>query len=241
MTVTRCGLVAWILLVWVLPARSANLTKIERTIAKEPAYQSKAPRYCLLVFGPEARTRVWLVLDGQTLYVDRDANGDLTGASKRIVSSGKSPRLLRFEVSTVFPVPAKDQTDLYVDIYEDGGAYVYLLNYKGDSLIRRQDTARRQDKEESLRFADRPQDSPILAFDGTLTFQLVNTKQAFVRGNKSSPFEVRIGTPGLGSNAFLRFFSEDLAASAQIAFPKGAITPFPAITQSFAVSGLPQP
>ena len=38
-------------------AWGADLTKIDRTIAKEPAYKSK-PKYCLLVFGPEAKTRV---------------------------------------------------------------------------------------------------------------------------------------------------------------------------------------
>ena len=32
-------------------AWGADLTKIDRTIAKEPAYKSK-PKYCLLVFGP---------------------------------------------------------------------------------------------------------------------------------------------------------------------------------------------
>src|SRR5438067_566227 len=41
---------------------AADLAKIDRTIVKEPAYKS-APKYCLLVFGPEAATRVWLVLD----------------------------------------------------------------------------------------------------------------------------------------------------------------------------------
>ena len=43
-------------------------------------YQSKSPKYALLIFGPEARTRIWLVLDGTTLYVDRNGNGDLTDA-----------------------------------------------------------------------------------------------------------------------------------------------------------------
>ena len=32
-------------------AQAVDLTKIDRTIAKEPAYKNK-PRYCLLVFGP---------------------------------------------------------------------------------------------------------------------------------------------------------------------------------------------
>jgi hypothetical protein len=66
------------------PAARADLGKVERTIAREPASQSKAPRYCLLVFGREARTRVWLVLDGHTLYVDRNGNGDLTEEGERV-------------------------------------------------------------------------------------------------------------------------------------------------------------
>ncbi|MCI0642813.1 MAG: hypothetical protein L0Y72_17845 [Gemmataceae bacterium] len=48
-------------------ASAGDLSKIERTIGKEPAYQSK-PKYCLVVFGPEAKSRVWLVLDGETLF-----------------------------------------------------------------------------------------------------------------------------------------------------------------------------
>src|SRR6516164_6560345 len=61
----------------------ADLTKIDRTIAKEPAYKSK-PKYGLLVFGPEAKSRVWLVLDGDVLYVDKNGNGDLTEKDERI-------------------------------------------------------------------------------------------------------------------------------------------------------------
>ena len=48
-----------------------DLAKIERSIKKEPAYKS-TPRYCLLVFGPEADKRVWLVLDGDVLGLDLD-------------------------------------------------------------------------------------------------------------------------------------------------------------------------
>jgi hypothetical protein len=65
---------------------AADLTKIERSIRKEPAYQSKTPRYCLLVFGLEAKSRVWLVLDGKTLYVDRNGNGDLTDDGEKIAA-----------------------------------------------------------------------------------------------------------------------------------------------------------
>src|SRR5262245_53850916 len=64
-------------LAWASGATAADLSKLDRNIKKEPAYKGK-PRYCLLVFGPEARHSVWLVLDGDTLYVDRNGNGDLT-------------------------------------------------------------------------------------------------------------------------------------------------------------------
>ncbi len=55
-----------------------EIAKLDRTITKEPRYESKTPWYCLLLFGPEAKARVWLVLDGDKLYVDRNGNGDLT-------------------------------------------------------------------------------------------------------------------------------------------------------------------
>jgi hypothetical protein len=68
----------------VSPATAADLSEIDRIIVKEPAYQSKAAKYCLLVFGPEAKTRVWLVQDGDKLYVDRNGSGDLTEPGKQV-------------------------------------------------------------------------------------------------------------------------------------------------------------
>src|SRR5260370_20992661 len=54
-----------------------DLTKIDRTIRKEPVYRTK-PRYALLVLGPKAATRMWLVVDGRTVYVARHRNCGLT-------------------------------------------------------------------------------------------------------------------------------------------------------------------
>jgi hypothetical protein len=59
------------------PLQAADLAAIERTIGKQPAYGAE-PRYCLLLFGAEAKIRVWIVKDGRALHVDRNANGDLT-------------------------------------------------------------------------------------------------------------------------------------------------------------------
>src|SRR5438876_11489570 len=62
----------------------ADLSKVDRSIGKEPVYQSKNPKYCLVVPDTEAKTRIWLVLDGDVLYVDRNMNGDLTDAGEKI-------------------------------------------------------------------------------------------------------------------------------------------------------------
>ena len=67
-------------------ASATDLSKVDRTITKEPVYKSKTPKYGLLLFGPEAKDRVWMVLDGDVLYVDRNGNGDLTEAGEVIAA-----------------------------------------------------------------------------------------------------------------------------------------------------------
>src|SRR5262245_56560699 len=77
------------LLVTAQPGLGVDLAKVDRTIAKQPAYHTKAPKYGLLVFGPEAKSRAWVVLDGDFLYVDRNCNGDLTEAGERLLLKKK--------------------------------------------------------------------------------------------------------------------------------------------------------
>jgi hypothetical protein len=73
------------------PSAAADLSALDRTIKKEPVYAGK-PRYGLLAFGPDARDRVWLVQDGDTLYVDRNGNGDLTEPGEKVsAAKGTAP------------------------------------------------------------------------------------------------------------------------------------------------------
>ena len=81
---TRFVIAAAVLLTHFGNPLSASPPKIDRTLKKEPAYKSPAPKYGLLGFGPQAADRVWLVVDGNTLYVDRNGNGDLTEAGEKV-------------------------------------------------------------------------------------------------------------------------------------------------------------
>ncbi len=58
------------------------VSKAIRTLVKEPIYKNK-PKYCLVLFGMTGRTRLWLVQDGDTLYVDKNDNRDLTDPGER--------------------------------------------------------------------------------------------------------------------------------------------------------------
>jgi hypothetical protein len=69
-----------------------DFAKVERKIDKLPQL-GPAPRFGLYLFGVDARTRVWAVLDKSDpksdvydlLYLDRNGNGDLTEPGERLV------------------------------------------------------------------------------------------------------------------------------------------------------------
>lgn len=72
---------------WLSPhVLATDYDAVGRRLTKEPAYRTKNPRYALLLFGPEARLRVWVVLDGAVLYVDRNGDGDLTAENERFAT-----------------------------------------------------------------------------------------------------------------------------------------------------------
>jgi hypothetical protein len=55
----------------------ASANDFDRPELKEPAYES-TPKYSLLVLGRSGDVKVWMVEDGERLFVDKNANGDLT-------------------------------------------------------------------------------------------------------------------------------------------------------------------
>ena len=211
---------------------ATDLTKIDRAIAKEPAYKSR-PKYCLLVFGPEARTRVWLVLDGEVLYVDRTAGGDLTGPGKRTENVSKTEKALHFRPGAITAVGGKTRYALEVEVVRQGPRFWIPVTVNADKVSFTSPQCGGENG--SLRFADRAQDAPVLHFDGPLTMKVgrqqakitkgktdltAGTGQEFVRG-RTSPLPVMVGTPGRGEGTFAAqlFRPGDPPAAAEIVFP----------------------
>jgi RNA polymerase sigma factor (sigma-70 family) len=204
-----------------------DLSKIDRTIKKEPEYRSKKPLYCLLVFGRQAKKRVWLALDGDLLYVDRTGNADLTGPDKK-VEAKKQGNASTFEIGdiregkhthtnvTLGVMPADIVRDtaygeqpVFRAFLESGpgaGVLVVLADVvvpglKGDrkdGRIRMQ--AMIGDARGVLQFADRPEQAPIISFGGPWRMALF-PGQALYRGRESE-LATGFGAPGLGAGTF---------------------------------------
>jgi hypothetical protein len=215
------GLIAGVYLAATVLA--ADLAKLDRTLAKEPVYKS-APRYCLLVFGPEARTRVWLVQDGDTLYVDRNGNGDLTEVGENVAATPNkhvSPdegvydfeageiadhmlvhKALKCSVMRLDDLAAKDDVKAFLVEHPSGRGYmvdcdIEIPGRKGAGIEGRveQGTSFR-DLHGLLQFAERPDAAPVIHFAGPLTVSLYDRPQLSIGRQKQ--LTLAVGTPGIG-------------------------------------------
>lgn len=68
-------------------AATNAVSHFDRTILKEPAYQS-TPKYALISLGESGDVNVWMVEDGKRLFLDKNANGDLTDDGPPLEPSG---------------------------------------------------------------------------------------------------------------------------------------------------------
>jgi hypothetical protein len=208
-------------------ATAIDLAKIDRSIKKEPVYQSKSPKYCLLVIGPEAKTRIWLVLDGDVLYIDRNGNGDLTEKGERVEKQQKG-KLSQFQVGDVLDADGKTKHSSIMVMREEemgqtiisvagmvGGRHMFMAGLDSHGL---------------LEFADRPQDAPILHFGGPLQMGLnakfsASGKLELIRSDKGEELYAWVGTPGLGKGTFAAIMHQvsgipgDVHPVAEIEFP----------------------
>lgn len=208
-----------------VPLIAQELTKIDRTIAKEPVYQSKQPKYCLLVFGPEAKHRVWLVQDGETLYMDRNGNGDLTEPDKKVTAkkgdytdpkagvysfeagSIQEGKLLHKDLSlSVIRLEDLASSDVrlkeYLEKQPHARGYslrldVEMPGWKGIGLGGRvRQAAGYQDVHGVLAWGDRPATAPVIHLRGP--WHLLAEHRLQMAVGRATDVVLSIGTPGVG-------------------------------------------
>jgi hypothetical protein len=227
---------------------AADLTKIDRTVAKEPAYKSK-PKYALLVFGPGAKTRVWLVQDGDMLYVDRKGNGDLTETGNKVLAE-KNPDAgegeYTFKIGD-FRVGGLLHKDMYVyfskmdhlaDLDPDAKAFLAknpngrqvgvrvdmeLPGWKGNGIGGRvRQHTFYADTNGILQFADKPADAPVIHLGGPWSILLWGNHTLTI--DRETDLILGLGTAGVGpgSTAWVDYegvIPEKIYPTVEIAYP----------------------
>jgi hypothetical protein len=188
------------------PANSADLSKMDRTIKKEPAYKGK-PRYGLLVFGRGAEIRVWVVIDGANLYVDRNVNGDLTEAGER-VPCAKTQMSKPFERSWFFVGGTKPYTHLV--IASNALKPEWVKSKRDEAFV--QSTEGQEwgrycrvwvetgghGQHAAFLLADQPEKAPVIHFDGPLA--ALPPDNLILYPGKEAELSAWVGTLGLGCN-----------------------------------------
>jgi len=198
-----------------------DLSKIDRTLLKEPRYRAD-PKYCLVTFGPNARTQVWLVLDGDALYVDRNGNGNLTEQGERVAAEGQEGER-RYRVGELRdgslthsdfvlledkPHPAMvGESEEVVDrlCKENPQSHVCLISIKVQHSVEDRRGPRATYRAGYFRFASRPQDAPVIHLGGPWTMMLLD--RPTLAAGHSARLRFGVGTPGhgIGTFAFIHY------------------------------------
>jgi hypothetical protein len=195
------GLIIFVMALCGQAASTAKPITIDRTLRREPVYPSK-PQYCLLLFGPEAKTRVWLVAAGEAFYADRKGNGDLTEPGKRVYSVGNTRVLTFIDPNTLtmwLPVPENERVYQVGDVYDPAARVWYNIAVRRSGPLKTAffevmvDVGTRFRQLGRLNsFGDSPIEAPILYFNGAMTPGLFTSELA--RGPGGTEVEGWIGT-----------------------------------------------
>jgi hypothetical protein len=195
---------------------AVDLTKIHRTIVREPKYQSQ-PHYALLVFGAKAQRRAWLVIDGDSVaYIDRNGNGDLTDTADRVDLDVEATSKIKlggagaYKAMHVFPLGEVAGTRLIFHLWvrnpdfdaeEDDFYRTYFRQldenkwFNGSIMRIAKDDFQAQNP---LLLTVCAADAQIAHFEGPVTFALKwHDRQRLEPWPKQTLFDVHVGTRGL--------------------------------------------
>jgi hypothetical protein len=198
------------------PAGAGDLKGTPRTLTKQPTYAGK-PGYALLVFGEKAEQRVWLVLDGDTLYVDRNGNGDLTESGEKVAPDGE-------------PESGENDAAKFSSVSFDGGEipgaagappYEGLTvqrivmepkagapaEFKGGTFTTVAVTLEQVCEQSATpTFAPKPDDAPIVHFGGPLVVGVAQSPDGrppvLFHANDEQELTVQIGSLGVGPGSW---------------------------------------
>jgi hypothetical protein len=192
-------------------AEEFDLSSIERTVRREPKFVS-TPRYCLLVFGPAARDRVWLIEDREMIYVDRNGNGDLTEINEAFlptdneefntIEEGEPAKYVRWKyVIGELQLRSSTHSEFSITRVRIGSKpAIHILSLQVDG---------KQPQYAHPMFAASAAESSILHFGAPVIPQRLRYKTVSLSA-ENPELHLRLGTPGQGDGSFVSILDEAL-------------------------------
>jgi hypothetical protein len=195
-----------------LAADGPDLVQIDRKAPKQPSYTSKRPLYGLVVFGPNAQARVWMVLDRSkadaetydVLYADLDANGDLTEPAERFVGQVEGNNV-RFRLPDLKdPATGAVHTNFNARVSGASEPTVMVsLEWRGQ---RKMGGGYPEDPESGyLRFGSSPKKAPVMWANGDDPFRFQRWYGGRLPLGGEQDFKVFVGQKGAVANSFWAF------------------------------------
>jgi hypothetical protein len=207
-----------------VPASKQVLKSVERKIGKEPKYAG-TPRYALLVLGANAEAKVWMVEDGDVLYVDKNANGDLTDDGPPISQSNVREFAApdgtnadcEYKLDAITPASEVKHTDFVLRRWKYGKSEVeYGLSLTLDGKIPMYAGWF------GTFWAAKPADVPLLHFGGALTPHKLSQKE-FVLDALPAQLDTAFINNGLGKGVTtylsIEALPKDVVPEVQIDWP----------------------
>ncbi len=177
-----------------------SLAKIDRNILKRPKFTSDQPGYLLLAFGPDAGFKVWVVLDGETLFVDANGNGDLTDDEPVRFNPAQStpPKAYVFEAKGVGAAKEEKKWTLGVSTLAVGASQPAAI-----LTAVRDGSPPQKVGPTDFRFTDTPDAARVVHFGSkVLAVRPSLTMPSVLEVGKAADFRVQVGTPGVGAGSF---------------------------------------
>jgi hypothetical protein len=189
-------------------AATNDALPVDHTILKEPKYQS-TPKYSLITLGDHGDVKVWMVEDGKRLFVDRNANGDLTDDGPPI-QPGQVRKLdanrwdFEYVLDAVTPIKGSRSTNFVLrrwNYNDPQDEYGFSLSVGGDLPM--------YAGWFGTFWSTNREQAPVIHFGGPFTPRMLRRKE-FTLGEKHERLSLCFLNPGSGPGAESRLSIEAL-------------------------------
>ena len=183
-------------------------------LVKEVDY-TNAPMYSLLVFGPDAERQHWLVVDGGSLYIDRNSNGDITDPEDRILIDQKATDALHvrgneFSRWDIFKINELEGFNFELRVWIENPNFEpgpdesdYIREWRNKKRANGWVNSSLMRITSESRFVQTPvilcpatPNAQITHVDGPLVFNLKRGDRQCLERDKENQFDINIGTQG---------------------------------------------